>query len=433
VRARGALLDLRLREVSEALVQIGGLLTAGDVALRARYEGALAELRACLLVSEDDLPRARELLLSSTHAAGEGTICATLLRYIDWTSGARTDPGQVLHQGPGTCSRRRALERILALSLNAALEFEHLRPTVAANLAAEALRLATERYGGTSPVTALPAALLAQVAYEQGRLTEAECLIRPRAAVIRATGVLECVLRARIVLARISVHQSRNDEALALLRDTETIGRMRGWSRLISAARVEQARMLCGKAPTTTRRADLAESGSISTDPWDIDAPQRYSSMQSVLAAVTSASANLDTQDRYRLLMSCLRTGATRGLYRIFVDAGTPLRRLLENLHRDPRLHEKHSVDLRLYIGLLLRATEPTPAHDRRRVSEVHQPLSQREKTILRMIAQGMSNKRIARSLGIAPETVKSHAKRIFLKLGTRTRAQAVARALPRL
>ena len=45
------------------------------------------------------------------------------------------------------------------------------------------------------------------------------------------------------------------------------------------------------------------------------------------------------------------------------------------------------------------------------------------------MIADGMSNKGIARSLGIAPETVKSHAKNIFVKLASRTRAQAVARA----
>ena len=58
-----------------------------------------------------------------------------------------------------------------------------------------------------------------------------------------------------------------------------------------------------------------------------------------------------------------------------------------------------------------------------------HQSLSRRETGILRMIAQGMSNKRIAKSLGIAPETVKSHAKNIFVKLAARTRAQAVARA----
>jgi ATP/maltotriose-dependent transcriptional regulator MalT len=45
------------------------------------------------------------------------------------------------------------------------------------------------------------------------------------------------------------------------------------------------------------------------------------------------------------------------------------------------------------------------------------------------LITCGMSNKRIAQNLGITPETVKSHAKSIFAKLESRTRAQAVARA----
>jgi LuxR family transcriptional regulator, maltose regulon positive regulatory protein len=44
-------------------------------------------------------------------------------------------------------------------------------------------------------------------------------------------------------------------------------------------------------------------------------------------------------------------------------------------------------------------------------------------------IGEGRSNKQIARLLGIAPETVKSHAKRIFEKLSVGKRAQALARA----
>ena len=56
--------------------------------------------------------------------------------------------------------------------------------------------------------------------------------------------------------------------------------------------------------------------------------------------------------------------------------------------------------------------------------------LSPRESHILRLIGRGMSNKRIAQELKIAPETVKSHAKHIFVKLNAQTRAQAVAYAL---
>jgi LuxR family maltose regulon positive regulatory protein len=66
------------------------------------------------------------------------------------------------------------------------------------------------------------------------------------------------------------------------------------------------------------------------------------------------------------------------------------------------------------------------PARD---FTAIHSALSRRETGIVRMIARGMSNKQIAHSLGITPETVKSHAKNIFIKLATHTRAQAVARA----
>jgi ATP/maltotriose-dependent transcriptional regulator MalT len=55
--------------------------------------------------------------------------------------------------------------------------------------------------------------------------------------------------------------------------------------------------------------------------------------------------------------------------------------------------------------------------------------LSPRECGILELIGQGYSNKRVARALGITAETVKSHVKRVFIKLGVNTRAHAVARA----
>src|SRR5258706_5977114 len=55
--------------------------------------------------------------------------------------------------------------------------------------------------------------------------------------------------------------------------------------------------------------------------------------------------------------------------------------------------------------------------------------LSTRERTIVVLMGHGLTNKMIARQLSIAPETVKSHAQRIFSKLTVQTRAQAVYRA----
>ena len=62
-------------------------------------------------------------------------------------------------------------------------------------------------------------------------------------------------------------------------------------------------------------------------------------------------------------------------------------------------------------------------------ISAIAEPLSVREGEILNLIAQGRSNKEIARFLTIAPETVKSHLKHIFTKLNVERRAQAVSRA----
>ncbi len=62
-------------------------------------------------------------------------------------------------------------------------------------------------------------------------------------------------------------------------------------------------------------------------------------------------------------------------------------------------------------------------------MSEFAAGLSPRERSVLELIGQGQSNKEIARALSIAPETVKSHVKNIFAKLGVQRRAQAVYRA----
>jgi DNA-binding CsgD family transcriptional regulator len=56
--------------------------------------------------------------------------------------------------------------------------------------------------------------------------------------------------------------------------------------------------------------------------------------------------------------------------------------------------------------------------------------LSPREHIVLQLISRGHTNKRVAQSLGIAPETVKSHAKHIFFKLRAQSRLEAVMNAL---
>ncbi len=56
--------------------------------------------------------------------------------------------------------------------------------------------------------------------------------------------------------------------------------------------------------------------------------------------------------------------------------------------------------------------------------------LSERERQVLRMLAEGSSYAEIGATLYLSPDTVRAHAQRAMTKLGARTRTQAVAVAL---
>jgi DNA-binding CsgD family transcriptional regulator len=61
-----------------------------------------------------------------------------------------------------------------------------------------------------------------------------------------------------------------------------------------------------------------------------------------------------------------------------------------------------------------------------------HALLTPRELEVLTALAEGMTNKAIARRLNISLHTVKFHLESLFRKLGARTRTEAVAKASER-
>ena len=78
--------------------------------------------------------------------------------------------------------------------------------------------------------------------------------------------------------------------------------------------------------------------------------------------------------------------------------------------------------------GLLARAIR-TEATSKQRDSAT---LTEREREILRALAQGLSNKLVARSLDISEATVKVHVKNLLKKLGFRSRLEAAVWAVGR-
>jgi DNA-binding CsgD family transcriptional regulator len=432
IRARSALAEARIEEAARATLQVNRLVEIHLHRIPSVYVTALRMLQASLLAVEDRFAEARTILLSTPVRTAGNSIFSTILQYVDWKSQqlesrAAADALDYLDPVNGG----KTIHRIFGLCVSSAVEFDCLRPTVAANLAAEALGLARACYGNSAVVTALPATLLAQVAYEQGRFEEAEMLLQQRLPAIRTCGFVECVARAFVLLARLAVRRGDPRSALSLLRDAERIARTRRWPRLLSVAAAEQARTLVAAHGSVTGQEAARPPeptplpGSAARS--DPGTSLRYSQLEMALNRAAMAVSEGCVENGYQILIPWLRIGAARGLCTVFSDAGPAVMGLLRGIYCGSDPLTAPLADMRPYLATLLKSS--SPKSPRQNIASTYRPLSRRETGVLELITHGMSNKRIAQSLGIAPETVKTHAKSIFAKLESRTRAQAVARA----
>jgi LuxR family maltose regulon positive regulatory protein len=128
-------------------------------------------------------------------------------------------------------------------------------------------------------------------------------------------------------------------------------------------------------------------------------------------------------------LSRALRLAQPSRFIRLFVDLGPRLGALLNRMQVDE--------EGLAYVGEILAAFQATSATDLGTGETAHpneeqfvvEPLSQRERQILKLLAERLSNKEIADKLHISAVTVKRHAANIYQKLGVHGRRQAVAKA----
>jgi ATP/maltotriose-dependent transcriptional regulator MalT len=471
-RAWQALLAVDLPEAERLATRLerSRVATAGDA-----EDCITAVLGAALLAVQDDSTAALVLARRAIHPLADlecRELATMIRRWAHWRAGELNEfhsAGRAQwHAGLRRC---RAITSIFDLDLEAAVEFGRLRLTVSGRLATEALERARLTACGDSAAGLLSAALVAQVAYEQGQLDEAELAIRYRMSVIRNSGTIECVTRAYIILARLAVQRRRSDNALTLLRDAQALGERRRWPRLVAAMLAECIRILLGDNEETAALSCLREleallrsqpptNASVQAD-IELDyqlARLRFNQSEGAAAQTTTAVESLRQKalarsdlrlalemqlmsvaahaqsdkifEAQESLIDALDVGAANGLCMTFIDAGPVVRKLLEELGHDPSISDERVLELRPYMHTLLArcpGSQRPGSFTRQPPKAIRQPLTPREGNVLRLIASGLSNKRIAQRLDITPETVKSHTKSIFAKLAAQTRAQAVA------
>jgi DNA-binding CsgD family transcriptional regulator len=102
-------------------------------------------------------------------------------------------------------------------------------------------------------------------------------------------------------------------------------------------------------------------------------------------------------------------------------------------LSRDAGASQIDAAIRAVAAGLIVRWPDATDSgFSAMRETDGHAPLTPRELEVLATLAEGMTNKAIARRLNISLHTVKFHLESLFRKLGARTRTEAVAKASER-
>jgi LuxR family maltose regulon positive regulatory protein len=123
-------------------------------------------------------------------------------------------------------------------------------------------------------------------------------------------------------------------------------------------------------------------------------------------------------------LEKALALAEPEGYIRVFLEHGQPLQRLLQLFKERHGNTEFVSRLLAAFEKHRKRGTPSAPSSGR-----LPEPVSGRELEILKLLAEGYSDKKIAERLVIARETVHKHLKNIYGKLGVHSRTEAIARA----
>jgi LuxR family transcriptional regulator, maltose regulon positive regulatory protein len=419
--------------------------------------GEAAAVRANLVRAQGDVPGSIELSRESLGLLSEDDFALRGVIYLNlgsayWMTGNLKAARESFAEA-SAASRRAGNIYVALLAMRMLGEIEkmggHLRR--AADLYRQALRLAEER--------PLPAAGLAHVGmgelfYEWNDLDGAMHHLMRSIALGKNSGSFEILFSGRNALALAKQAMGDAKGALEVIQEGERAARSMNLPTQIldqQAAFGVRLRLAQGDVATAAR---LLEERRIGAD----DAVDHLNELEHlvlarVLLACDEPEEALELLDRLLeaaeesgrmgsvigiLAIRALAHGALaeeastladlgralalaepEGYVRTFVDLGVPMEALL-----------RRALTKGLCVGYASRLLEAFGSTaEKPSAGPLSEPLSERELEVLRLVAAGMSNAEISRTLFVALSTAKKHINNIYRKLDVRNRTQAVARA----
>ncbi|MBI2955434.1 MAG: helix-turn-helix transcriptional regulator [Chloroflexi bacterium] len=353
--------------------------------------------------------------------------------------------------------------------------YGHLRQ--AADTCRKALQFVEERGISNLPATGMIHVALADVLREWNQLDEAELHLTQGIELGKRGGFLEVLKNGGIVLARMKHARGDQRGALQVIEEAETLARKAGVLLAIAELAAHRARALveqgdlaeafrwaedvasrpgqdCGytrELEATTLARVLIAQGKVDEAIAHLDSSLAVADAQgregSAVEILIIRALALHAQDKMepaqRDLERALTLAQTERFVRVFLDEGARLDILLKSVIKRARC----SPEIASYVNMLLEVPDAATGRDAPDIQMIPpgiqgpasstsgalvEQLTERELDVLRLMARGLSNRKIAEELIIAVGTVKTHIHNICGKLGAQNRVQSIARARER-
>lgn len=315
----------------------------------------------------------------------------------------------------------------------------------------------------------LAIALLGEILYEQGEDQRVRDLLEARVDVLEYISLPDAVLRLMTVLSGTRWTAGHRLEAFSYLERLEDFAIRLGLDRLLAHCLALQAWRRTATGEVAAAQECLERLATIDAR-YAHHAQSPFSEIHHV-AQVAALRWRLETgdieqarRDIGNLLDDCARHGRQRETAALFMQravvetrSGRPaaaqadvtaalelghklgLMRTLVDSHADaPALIAQVAADpaldpvLGFYAERVLRRNEALAAaqagKSNRNAPATAPKLSQREADVVWLLGQALTAKKIARALGLSPETVKWHLTNIYGKLGVSGRDEAIER-----
>jgi LuxR family transcriptional regulator, maltose regulon positive regulatory protein len=308
--------------------------------------------------------------------------------------------------------------------------------------------------------------------YEANELDAAEALFSQHHDIISESTLPDFLTVAYISMARVHDARAQPAKAETLLDEASFIGHATGWTRVVRAVTWERVRrsLYAGSVEkaSATAAANLPPSqplpagwipfandiedgqigairlalGTLELEDASarIDAAfkgQRGRVLRQIKLHLLQAIVALRREDRpgaRRCVRNALRLAQPGRFVRCFLDEGGEIMQFLREEHQHQHLHAGPRCAARLegerdFVEVVLAASGADLGPSVAGAPLALQPLTDREREMLILLANGISNKDIAGQLFVSANTVKFHLKNIYAKLSVTSRVQAMTAA----